>query len=283
MRNKLTLILLILSVATIGIGFWQWIFVPYHDMYRWLNLSDKIRANPTMEHVDMHDTVFTHKSLATGIIVTDFLDTVFKNQKVSAPLIPTYENAISVAESYQADKPQYPNVSYLLARTYDTKYTASGDPQWLIFAKNNYEKALKIFPERQEYIYPFTFNMFMRKDEEKALQTLTDLYEHDQTLPENNFYLGVMLTNLGESKYGQALAHMEDALNAGFEVVDTSAFSDTYTRIFYYFYKKKDLVNLEKITFRLSTVENPQKELFGKIHEYIKATNKIPDLKFEEQ
>lgn len=258
------------------------VIFPYAQMHRWLSLAKKIDLN-TLNTVDTNSSIFTNESLASLIIKLDFINTVFSKQKPEPPLMPSFEQALQVMEKSLDNYIKYPYAYYMLARAYDLKATVTGDKQLYKKAEGYYEQALKLFPERQEFIYPYAFNILQQGNKEEARRILETYYAKQPDLVENSFYLGMIYINFGQSYYSDAYEKLEQALGGGFEVIDISAFSDAYTKLFEYFYKKNDKEKVLQISQRLASVEGAQTELFSEIVRYIQINNTLPEIKIQSE
>jgi tetratricopeptide (TPR) repeat protein len=277
--NKRNILFLINIVALLCIGgFLFFILRPYYQMHRWFIISEKIKNNPSFEF--RPDDVFNKKTLATQIILTYLLT----DNQIEENIIKTskYDTILGFTEKY-ANSYKYPNMYFIVARAYDKKGTSTNDKKLNEKAKIYYEKALKLFPQRQEYLFPYAFNFVSLGDFESAKKILETLYLSDTEFPDYNFYYGIYLINEGEKNYEPALTLMEKAFSGGFEIIDTKTVSESYSRLFMYFYNKGDLENLEKTAYRLSSIDNEQKDAFNKIYLYIKSTKQIPKLQFREE
>lgn len=282
MRNYFVLtIMSLFSIATIFFVV-KYVVVPYAQMHTWLHVAETLNKEQDKK-INENSFPFKQQSLASQIIRLDLIDLVFKSQKPNSSLGINYDTALNLMEKYAAENSVYPYVYYMLARGFDEKAVATGEKKWLINAENYYHRALVLFPNRQEFLYPYAFNLFQQGKVVDAKEVLLNLYKADPTLPENSFYLGIFSINLGEKSYNDALDKMEYAFEHGFEVIDTEAFSDSYTRLFMYYYKKNDIIKTKIVATRLSTVENNQKDLFAEIVRYIKTTNSLPKLQIEER
>ena len=277
MRNTLSVIFISACILFVCYGAVAWVFVPYVQMHKWMQLSDKLKADHSTV-IDAHDTIFTHRTLASTIIVPDFLDTLFKAEQMTS-----YDAGLEAGSELAKEFPQYPYVAYLLARGYETKASVTGKKELYETAADYYQKAFALFPGRQEFLYPYAFNLFVRGHKQEAYDMLEKLYTANPDIPENNFYYGMMITNQGETKYPEALKLVEYALDRQFEIVDKPVFIQAYSRLFLYFYKHKDMDSLLKVATRLAAVDNPQKDMFAEVVDYIKTNAAIPNLTIKEE
>ncbi len=246
-------------------------------MHKLFSTSNKVKNGSSFDLKLNSD--FSSETLATQIIFTYLLTDERLRSSMSND---KYNTILDLAENYANGK-KHADMYYIIARAYDKKGISTNDKKLNEKAKMYYEKALALFPNRQEYLFPYAFNFISLGDFVSAKKIIATLYQSDREFPDYNFYYGIYLINEGEEKYGESLTLMEKAFSSGFEIIDTQTVSDSYSRLFMYFYKKNDIENLEIVAFRLSSIDNVQKETINNIYNYLKTTKKIPRLQFQEE
>jgi tetratricopeptide (TPR) repeat protein len=229
------------------------------------------------------ENIFSGPSSVQQVIFSEIGQAVISAQAKSETLLPYTQNNIVALQQFNSKYNYFFQTHVILARLYDAEGLVTKNKEKFLDAEKEYKIALTILQDHQEILYPYAFNMFYRGDTASATLTLKKVYDNDPNVPASAYFYGMMLVNGGEKKYDEALSLIESALDKKYQIPETGVFTDVYGRFFLYYYTHKNKDLFLTVVARLAEVENPQKQMFKQIQEYVTTTGQIPKLNIEQR
>lgn len=231
----------------------------------------------------MPNSVIAGSKVSRFVTLSIVGDAVINRQAKEAAVLPYLSSVEKALEQFTVDSNYFFQTHVILARLYDAEGLVTKNKEKFLEAEKEYKIALTILHDHQEILYPYAFNMFYRGDVVSAISTLKKVYDANPSVPASAYFYGMMLVNGGEKRYDEALSLIESALNKKYQIPEPEVFTDIYGRFFLYYYTHKNKELFLVVASRLAEVENPQKEMFKQIQEYVRTTGQIPKLNIEQR